>query len=79
VVISEYEYADPLRIGRESEGYARVNPVLRLWRELQRSYVLEQEFRARPRLGGWEWFAAGSPPHDWGYYMPTIQVYRRLR
>jgi 4-amino-4-deoxy-L-arabinose transferase-like glycosyltransferase len=79
VVISDYEYADPLRIGRADPEYARRNPELALWQALHRSYVLEKEFRPRPRLGGLTWFANETPPHDWAYYMPTIQVYRRKR
>jgi hypothetical protein len=77
VVISDYEYADPLRIRRSDAAYSRTDATLKLWDELQRTYVLEREFRVRPELFGYEWFGAETPPHDWSYYMPTIQVYRR--
>ncbi len=77
VVISDYEYADPLRIGARDPRYAAENVTIRLWSALQRDYRLERAFRARPRFLGWEWFGRSTPPHDWAYTMPTIQVYRR--
>jgi len=77
VVISDYEYGDPLRIRAHDPSYARRDATMKLWDELHRTYVLEREFRVRPRLLGFEWFARRTPPHDWAYFMPTIQVYRR--
>lgn len=77
VVITDYDYADPLRIRENDAKYSKSDATLRLWDELKRSYHLEREFRARPELGGLEWFRRETPPHDWAYFMPTIQVYRR--
>jgi hypothetical protein len=77
VVISDYEYADPLRVRAHDPRHAARDATVRLWDALQAGYVLEREFRVRPSLFGFEWFANSTPPHDWAYYMPTIQVYRR--
>lgn len=77
VVVTDYEYADALRIQPRLPDEPAIQPAVALLDDLGRNYVLEKEFRIRPRFLGWEWFGARTPPHDWAYFMPTIRVYRR--
>jgi dolichyl-phosphate-mannose-protein mannosyltransferase len=75
VVVTDYEYEDPLRIRRADPSFR--NGMLELLGALEREYVLEQEIRPRPSLSGLTWWSQGIPPHDWRYYMPTVRIYRR--
>lgn len=77
VVVSDYESADAERVGRLAPGDRDTAGIRRVLEELGRDYVLERTFTVRPRLGPFAWFQGSEPPHDWGYFMPTIQVYRR--
>jgi hypothetical protein len=74
VLLNDYEYEDPERIRRYEPGYQ--NGILDLKAALAKDYVLT-EFRPRPSLFGFTWWRRGIPPHDWRYFMPTIQVYER--
>jgi hypothetical protein len=75
VLLSDYEWEDPLRIRAAELGYQ--NGTLDLLNALDRDYVVEREFRPRPALPGFTWWSRGTPPHDWRYYMPTVRVYAR--
>lgn len=75
VVLTDYEYEDPVRIKKADPNFN--SGVLELMAVLDRDYRLEQEFRPRPRLAGFTWWRSGIPPHDWRYPMPTVRVYAR--
>lgn len=75
VILSDYEWEDPLRIHAAEPQYR--NGILDLLAVLDRKYVVAREFRPRPALLGFTWWSRGTPPHDWRYYMPTVRVYAR--
>jgi hypothetical protein len=75
VVVSDYEWEDPLRLARAVPGFR--DGMVALMEELERTYRLEAVFRPRPRLAGFTWWRTGTPPHDWRYSMPEVRVYRR--
>ena len=74
VVISDYEYEDPIRIHAADRSYD--NNVLEILPVLERDYR-PVVFRPRPSLLGFTWWRWGTPPHDWRYYMPEVRVYER--
>lgn len=74
VVISDYEWEDPLRIHAANPSFQ--SNVLEILPVLQRDYR-PVVFRPRPSLLGFTWWRRGTPPHDWRYFMPEVRVYVR--
>jgi 4-amino-4-deoxy-L-arabinose transferase-like glycosyltransferase len=76
VIVTDYEYEDPLRIRRAHPSFK--HGTLELLAAMKQGYQLEKEFRPRPSLFGFTWWRSGIPPHDWRYYMPTVRLYGRV-
>jgi hypothetical protein len=74
VLVSEFEYADPLRLRREI-GYR--DGTTALMAALGRWYRLARTCRNRPALGPLHWFETGTPVHDLLYPMPDVRIYER--
>lgn len=75
VVLTDYEYEDPVRIRRSDASFH--SGILDLMEALEADYRIEREFRPRPDLLGFTWWRRGIPPHDWRYFMPAVRVYVR--
>jgi 4-amino-4-deoxy-L-arabinose transferase-like glycosyltransferase len=75
VVVSEFEYFDPLRLRNE---LGRTDAMTLLIDTLHRRYRLVRTFRNRPSLGPIRWFTGGPPVHDLLYPMPDIRLYQRV-
>lgn len=75
VVVTDYEYEDPLRVRAARPDFQ--SGIIDLLDALDQDYRLEREFRPRPAVGGIVWWRRGIPPHDWRYFMPTVRVYVR--
>ncbi len=75
VVVSEFEFGDPLRLRAET-GYT--DGTTALLDHLAGRFVLARTFRNRPRLGPFGWFQRAAPVHDLLYPMPDVRVYHRI-
>ncbi len=75
ILTTDYEYEDPERLRSLDPNYH--DAMTELQDEIRRKYRLVQTFRPRPQLGPFTWWARGTPPHDWRYFMPTIRLYVR--
>lgn len=74
VVISDYEYEDPLRIHAANPSFQ--SNVLEILTVLEREYR-PVVFRPRPSVLGFTWWRWSTPPHDWRYFMPEVRIYER--
>jgi hypothetical protein len=75
VLTSDEEYRDLLRIRQHNPQFR--HPALDLWDAVHRDYAVAREFRPRPPFPGAGLFLPQSPPPDWSYYLPAVQVFRR--
>jgi hypothetical protein len=69
VIISDYEYEDPLRL--------QLNPAKEFYKKLEGNYVKIKEFKKELSAFGINFGPTTHLPHDLKYMSPTIQVYRR--
>lgn len=69
VIVSEFEYKDPLRIGLpETKDYFKV---------LDESYFVKQRFERDPTVFGLYIGYGRDLPHDMSYASPTVLIYER--
>jgi len=69
LVISDFEYGDPLRLG--------LPEFKTFWDLLHQDYREIARFEKTPRIDGLDFGKKGLPPHDWLYPYPTIVVFKK--